>query len=146
MKIEQSIIINRNAKEVFDFVKDVSNHKKFGTAFQDARKLTEGELREGSEVMRKVNFMGKSIEAHQQVKTFNQDHQITFETIEGPVPVEDSFIVEQIGDNETRFTLSIEAKLSGMMKFGASMMKGQIESQIQNDLNNLKNLLESSAN
>jgi uncharacterized membrane protein len=142
MKIEQSIIINRNSGEVFDFVKDVSNHKKFGTAFQDARILSDGELKEGSEIMRKVNFMGKTMEARQQVKTFNPGQQITFETISGPVQVEDSFIVEDIGNMETRFTLLIEAKLSGMMKLGASMMKGQIEQQVKNDLNNLKEILE----
>lgn len=142
MKIEQSIVINKKAKEVFDFVKDLSNHKKFGTAFQDARNLTGGELKEGSEVIRTVNFMGKQIDARQQVKKLQPNQQITFETVAGPVPVTDSFILEEIGDNETRCTLLLEAKLSGMMKFGASMMKGQIERQIEGDLHNLKNILE----
>jgi uncharacterized membrane protein len=141
MKVEQSIEINKPADEVFGFLLDIDNHTKFGTAFYETKKISEGPVAIGTKIKRKGRFMGKELETTHEVASFVPAKVLAFKTIGAALEAQDSFVLED-KNGKTVVTQIIEAKPTGMMKLAAGIIKSKIADQMHNDLNLLKSLLE----
>ncbi len=73
MKFENSVVINRPVKRVFDFVTDISNNPKWQTDILELEVSSEGSIELGSTYRCVNRFLGQRIEAEVVVTDYVPD-------------------------------------------------------------------------
>jgi uncharacterized membrane protein len=115
---------------------------KFGSAFKDTKQISEGIFGMGTQVLKKASFLGREIDAYQQVTAFVPNQLIVFESLSGPVATKETCFFEAQEDGSTRVVIISEVEPKGMLKLAGTAIRNKVESQMVKDLGNLKAILE----
>ena len=137
---ENSIVINRPRSEVFAFVADHENDKKWRPGILDMERAS-GEGRGAIWRQGVKGPMGRRIPADIEVTAYEQNSHIAFRTLGGPVQPEGSYRFED-ANGGTRVTFSLNANLRGPQKLMAPMVAKSMRNQV-GALPTLKRILES---
>ncbi|MCK6540315.1 MAG: SRPBCC family protein [Anaerolineales bacterium] len=141
MKLEKSIHINCTPEKAFAFATDFANAPKWMVGFVEAKILTEGAARVGTQYVFVSKFLGQKMEMKSEVTVWEPPARYAYKGLEGPFPVAGSFAF-QAESGGTLVTVSIEAEPGGFFKLAEGMMKSQMDKQMDETMNALKKALE----
>lgn len=139
---EKSIFINLPQQEVFDYVTDPANDKKWRKSSISAEWTSEGTVGVGSTQHAVDKFMGRNLESDSEVTVWDPPNEFGWKSVGGPVPFELSLKLTPEGEG-TRLSFSGQAEIGGFFKLAEGLAGKQMEKQIDGDFNNLKKVLES---
>lgn len=142
IQIDKSIFIKRDPAEVFVFVTDVTNSPKYQSTMESAEWITDGPVGVGSTMKVVTRFLGKDIESTAQITDWQPPTQQSFKTIGGPIPMDITVKVEA-QDGGALLKQKGQVELAGFFKLAEGLLSGQVEKQMEADLNALKVMMES---
>lgn len=141
MTSEQSIFIKASPVTIFNYLMDVNNRKSYIPALEEVIMLDKGPIKKGSRYIEVANIAGRRLKTTYQVIEFEQNKHTAAQTLESIFPIRaDLDLTESSGGTE--LTISLNFKLKGIFKFGASFVKGIVDQQAQGILVKIKEALE----
>ncbi len=144
-RAEVSTTINRPIEEVFALLSDFSNNPKWASGSVEApKKTSDGPIGVGTTWHSVGKFLGRRIESDTEVTEFEANRKIAAKSKSGPFPVEFTMTLEPV-DGGTRVSQTIEAEPGGFFKLAEPLLVTIARRQFQNDLDNLKDLMEAHA-
>ena len=141
LRVEVGIDIARSPEEVFAFASDVDKLPLWLTGVIEAKQITEGPLRKGTELEHLHTFLGKRFSARYETTEYEADRRIAFRTISGPVDLETTITYEPI-EGGTRILQVAEGDPRGFFKVTEPVLVKLVRRQLKGSLENLKDLLE----
>ena len=139
--ITQSVTINRPVEEVWDFIGSFENTTRWSRGVLEARQTSDGSLGVGSTLQTVVKAFGRRRTADYLVTEYEPNHAFAFEVTSGPMTSRARYSVEPAGAG-TRLTASGEAQATGLYKLLAPVLVRTLERHSQDDLTNVKRILE----
>jgi carbon monoxide dehydrogenase subunit G len=141
--ITQSVTVNRPVAEVWDFISNFENTTRWSRGVLEARQTSDGPLGVGSTLRTVVKAFGRRRTADYLVTEYEPNRAFAFEVTSGPMTNRARYSVEPAGAG-TRLTASGEAEATGPYKLLAPILVSTVKRHSQNDLDNLKRILEAS--
>lgn len=141
---EKSVVINRPADEVFEYVADGESFSQWATEIVESKKTSDGPLAVGTTYTHVAQMLGRRIENHYEVTEYEANRKISMKSTSGPVPAEFTMIVASV-DGSSKFTIRAEAEVAGFFKLAEPLVARTMKRQQDANLANLKDLLEAQA-
>ena len=142
IELERSLTIRRPVAEVFAFVTDVEKSPRWQAWAVDARVVSEGPLAVGTQYEYVARFLGRRIESRSEVTAYEPDKRYAWKVTSGPIPAEASLDFESV-DGGTRVTLTGKGEPGGFFRLAEPVIGRMVKRQVEADIENLKDLLES---
>lgn len=141
IKVEHSVVINRPVPEVFAFVTDPANNAKWQEGLVESRIVSPGAMDVGSQITDVRKFLGRDMESKLEVTVFEPNKRFVQKVISGPIPFE---IIQTFDPsvNGTKLTVLTQGEPGGFFKMAAGVVQKQLESQLQGDVERLRNVLD----
>jgi len=143
-KIERSIVIDRPAEEVWNFVHDTANDVRWQPMLAESESLSDGPMSVGTQVRQVRHFLGLRIETILEVTEYEPNRRSAVRGISGPIPLSGSYEIEPV-DAGTRFTVSGELDAHGFFKLTEPVFARIAGRELESNLGHLKDLLEASS-
>jgi len=144
LKIETSIVINRPVEEVFAVLSNVENNSKWSSAFLEAKQTSAGPIGVGTTWRVVQKALGQRIEGEVEVTEYEPNQKWAQKSKSGPFPVEVWQTYEPVAGG-TRVSIVLEAEPGGFFKLAEPLLKAMLKRNIENDLANLKDLMDAHA-
>ena len=141
--ITQSVTVNRPVEEVWDFLSNFENTTRWSRGVLEARQTSEGPLGVGSTLQTVVRAFGRRRTADYLVTEYEPNHAFAFTVTSAPMTSRARYSIEP-AEAGTRLTASGEAEATGLFKLLAPIVVRTLKRHSQDDLNNLKRILEAS--
>jgi uncharacterized membrane protein len=143
MHVEESVVINRPPKEVFDYVANRHNLPEWSSLVQEVRTETQGPLsEEGTRFTTVAKLLGRSFETPFEVIVHDPPRRHTDRSTGGPFPQQYAHIIEEVEGGGTRLTEVTEGELGGFFRLAGPLLEMAGRRQFRADLETLKYLLE----
>ncbi len=139
-----STTIKRPVEDVFAVLSNVENNPKWSSVALEAKKTSEGPIGVGSTARFVGKFLGRRIESESEVTEFEPNRKYSWKSKSGPFPIKASTTFEQI-EGGTRVNTTAEAEPGGFFKLAEPLIMSMGKRQFQNDLDNLRDLMEANA-
>lgn len=144
INVERSVIILRPVEEVFNYVSNLTHSAEWQSGLTEIRQLTEQPLGVGTQFAFVRTFMGKKMEANNEITEFTPYSTVAFKTITGPIPAEPSYHFEPAGKG-TKLTSKIIMQPRGFVSLAEPLISASLARDVEANLKVLKEMLESSA-
>ena len=141
-KAEVSVVINRQAQEVFAYLTDIDKETAWQTGLIEAKQTSAGPVSVGTTVREVRQLMGRKMEVVFEITKFVPNEEMAFNSISGPFPMHGQYAL-QPEDGGTKVTFFVEVELSGVYKMAELIVVQTAKRQMGADLTRLKTLLES---
>lgn len=142
MKTEHSIFINKNADDVFNFLKDLKNHQKFVEAIKSVDTISDGDIKEGAKYKVHAGMMGKEVTLDYEITSLQKPSFISAKADSSLIKnLTQKYFITEEGEG-TNVKLEFEGNPGGLGGMFSGLIKTQVNSQIKKDLNRLKEYLE----
>lgn len=141
ISIKKSDYIASPAEDVFHMISHVETYPDWQDDVEFAERVTEGELRVGSQsrVVRKA--MGREMDSVFELTAYDPPGFLTVQLVGGPVALDVSWtLVSENGG--TQATITIDGELSGFFKLAEGVITKQLEQSLEEQFANLKSILE----
>ena len=142
--VETSTIIDKPRGKVAKFAANPANAPLWYANIESVDWKTSHRVAVGSKFTFVARFLGKQIEYTYEIVEYEPLELLVMRTHEGPFPMETTYTWEAVSPKSTRMTLRNRGSPGGFAKFAGPMVKRAIRKATQNDLEVLKELLESS--
>ena len=139
--ITQSVTINRPVAEVWTFISNFENSTRWSRGVLEARQTSDGPLGVGSTLQTVVKAFGRRRTADYLVTELEPNQAFAFEVASGPMASRARYSVEPAGAG-TRLTASGEAEATGLYRLLAPVLVRTLKRHSQEDLANVKRILE----
>jgi carbon monoxide dehydrogenase subunit G len=139
----QSVTVNRPVAEVWDFISNFENTTRWSRGVLEARQTSHGPLGVGSTLQTVVKAFGRRRTADYLVTEYQPNHAFAFKVTSGPMSSRARYSLEPAGAG-TRLTASGEAEAAGLYKLLAPILARIVKRHSEDDLANLKRILEAS--
>ena len=116
INVEKSIIIQRPVEEVFNYVSNLTHSAEWQSGLTEVRQITEQPLGVGTRYALVRTFIGRKMEANNEITEFTPGVKVAFKTISGPIPLEASYQFEP-AEMGTKLTSKIEMQPNIMSHF-----------------------------
>ena len=142
LTVKHSIVIDRPIELVFDYVTDIKRMVEWIGPTIEANQTSENPRGVGTTSSRVSQFLGRRIESEMETVEFEPNQLIVNKAISGPMPeFEERISVESVQDG-TRVTIRLEGEPGGLFKLAMPILSRRARSQVANDLDTLKDLVE----
>ena len=145
LRIEKSIEINQPIVKVFEFVRNPENEPLWRTEIYESQLASEAPFGVGSKINQTVHFLGRNIEGSAEITVYEPNQNFSWKLICGPIPGEGHNIFEDLGEGQTRYTISTEFDVGGFFKLAEPIVGRTTRRQVEANLATLKDLLEADA-
>ena len=135
-----TVEIARPPEDVYAYLTDVSNLPQWQSSASSAE--ADGTLREGARIRERRTFMGREVKTELEVTAHEPGRRFDLRALSGPIRFEVRHSFEAVG-NGTRVRLAVEGEADGMLRFAGPMVARRAERQFRDDLQRLKQVLES---
>jgi uncharacterized protein YndB with AHSA1/START domain len=143
-RFDVSTTIKRPVEEVFAVLADFSNGSKWVSgAVEPAKKTSAGPIGVGTTWHAVGRFLGRKLESDFEYTEFEANRKIAF-TGKKPFPLTSTFTLEPLAGG-TRVGQTVEGEPGGFFKLAEPLVVTMAKRQFQNDLNNLRDLMEARA-
>lgn len=139
--VEESIVIDRAANEVFAHVSDQTNAPRWQRGLTEVRRTTAGPLGVGTRHIVVRTFMGRRLELTNEYTRYEPSKLVEF-AIEGTMPGVASYVVDPGDGDLTKLVARIEVRPSGLARLAEPLMAAAMRRDIVANLASLKTLLE----
>jgi uncharacterized membrane protein len=143
VKAELSTTIKRPVEEVFAVMSDLSKNPKWISAVNETTKTSDGPIGVGTTWHSVARFLGRRMESDTVCTEFEVDRTFTYEATT-PFPLTAAFTFESVAGG-TRVEQVVDAEPGGFFKLAGPLLVAAAKRQFQNDLDNLRDLLEGDA-
>ncbi len=137
---EKSFWTSKNPQEVFGFISDPTKDAEWRDTSVSAEWISEPPHGVGSTYKSVDKFMGRNIEATQEITAWDSPNQYGFKGDSGPMTFELTWTFES-QDNGTKATISVEAQSGGFFKMAENLFRKQVEKQFDTDMASLKRVM-----
>ena len=139
---ERTIEIQRPPAEVFAFLADAENDRKWRDGIVDIRRQGGGDVGVGTRYRQRMKGpLGRRIPASIEITAYEPERLIAFHALEGPVRPEGRYELSP-SDGGTRLLFALRAETGGLKKLMAPMVRRTMEREVGR-LEQLKTVLES---
>ena len=143
--VEESILINREPKEVFDFATDYTNISVIDSSqTEDVEKLTDGPFGVGTRMRGVAKVLGRKIPWTAECTVFETPNKMRIESTDAPLAFAFDYLYDA-AEGGTRATVRSETEsgLGGVFgKFGDGLVTRTYAKQMRANLETLKELME----
>jgi hypothetical protein len=140
INVESSVVINKTVAEVFAFATNNANTTKWQGGVEAV--IPEGPPNVvGSKYKEVRKFMGQDMSSTMEITAFEPNAKWAAKVITGPVPYEVTITYEASGSG-TKMTTHVEGEPKGFFKVAEGMLKGQLQTSLDEDGQRLKKILE----
>ncbi len=143
VRAELSVTIKRPIEEVFAAMSDASKNAQWVSGVSETTKTSDGPIGVGTTYHSVGRFLGHRMESDITYTEFEPNRSYAFETTT-PFPVTATFTYESVADG-TRVVQDVEAEPGGFFKLVGPLLVAAAKRQFQNDLDNLRDLMEADA-
>ena len=143
-RAEMSTVVNRPIEDVFAVLSNVENNPKWSSAAVEAQQTSAGPVGVGTTMRFVGRFLGRRVESRAVVTQFETNRIFAWQSSAGPFPMQGSLTFERINGG-TRVNSVFEAEPAGFFKLVEPLMVMMAKRRSQNDLDNLKGLMEADA-
>ncbi len=141
--VEKSVMINKSVADVFAFVTNSDNTTKWQVGVE-AVQQEEGPVNTvGSRYTEVRKFMGQEMKTTLEIATFVPNAKWGAKVVKGPVPYEMTVTFEA-ANGGAKMTTHIEGEPTGFFKVAQGMVSSQLEKNLEESGQKLKELLEAS--
>ena len=142
-RAEVSTTIKRPIEEVFAVLSDFSNNSKWPSGSVETKKTSDGPIGVGTTWHGVGKLLGRRIESDTEVTEFVANSKIAA-TAKSPFPATVTITFEPV-DGGTRVSTTVEAEPGGFFNLAEPLLVTIARRQFQNDLDNLRDLMEAHA-
>lgn len=136
-----TIILNVPIQTVFDFVTDIENLPNWAGAFDEIRDFSGNPVGIGSTWTSISKFMGREVVSQNCVTEWHEPQQVVFSIKNMAGDGLNTWSLEALDDNQTRFTLQLDGEAKGIARMAVGLIRSQADKQMNSDLKNLKTIL-----
>ncbi len=143
MKVEQSVIINLPTDEIFAYVSNLENLADWSGVVISARKISSEETLVGTTVRCTIRVLGRWFDNTFEIVECVSSRYLTIKSITGVAPILICYRFEPAEGGGTN--VSVEEFIhftGGFLGFAETLITRVINRQVANDLQTLKDLLE----
>ena len=140
INVSESIMIQKPVEDIFNYTTDLHNLPKWQKSIKSIE-APEGPATKGYQYINVRRFLGQDIKTAFEVLEVNKNSNFILKSKDGPVEIQVNLSFEPIGD-ATKMTTNLQAKVGGFFKVAEGMVAKQMQSQIIDDSNELKSLME----
>lgn len=140
-KVDTSAVINRPVEQVFAFVTNLENNKKWQAGLVETVLLEEGPLRLGTRLKDVRQFLGQRIESIAEVTEYKPNREFGFRVASGPIPFHGQMSFEA-AEGSTRITFVGEGEPGGLFKLLEPIVVSAFQKRIEENYARLKSILE----
>ena len=145
IKLAQSVTVNRPVAEIWTFISNFENTTRWSRGVLEARQTSEGPMGVGSTLQTVVRAFGRRRTASYLVTEYEPNTAFAFEVTSGVMTSKARFSVEPAeAEAGTRLTASGEVDAVGPYKLLAPILVRTLKRHSEDDLANLKRILEAS--
>jgi hypothetical protein len=141
-RIERSIVIERPAKEVFEFLHGAGTDAMWQTTLLESEPVTDGPPHIGAQIREVRRFLGLRIEMTRELTDYAPPTASSFKVVSGPVPIVGSYLLEST-NGATKLTAMGDLDAHGFFKLAEPVFARMAGRELETSLDNLKDLLES---
>ena len=141
---EVSTFINCPPQEVFDFMTNPANTAKWQNGTESAKWASEGPVGVGSKFHAVGRMMGREINMDIEVSQWNPPSLWAMKANNGPLKFENTNKFEP-KDGGTQLVQDFVGEVGGFFKLAEALAVTMARRQFQNDLDNLRDLMEANA-
>lgn len=142
-QITKTILIQRPVEDVFAFVSNYENDPRWRSGVVEMQQTPRSTSQVGTTTSEKLRFVGMSFSTDAEVVEYIPNKKIAFRSTAAMTPAQGFREVLPSGENRTLFTYYLEVKFGGLFKLLAPVFVRDFEKRAENDLQTLKQLLES---
>jgi uncharacterized protein YndB with AHSA1/START domain len=143
LRAEVSTTIKRPVEEVFAVISDASKDERWISSVSETTQTSDGPIGEGTTWHSVSKFLGRRMEMDITYTEFEPNRRLAFD-MTGPFPVTMAFTFEPESDG-TRVEQVVDAEPGGFFKIVGPLLVAAAKRQFQNDLDNLRDLMEADA-
>jgi uncharacterized membrane protein len=140
--VQTDVVINRPASQVAAYAGDPSNAPRWYKNIESADWKTPPPIAVGSRLAFVAHFLGRRLAYTYEVIELVPGRRLVMRTAEGPFPMETTYTWEAVSEGQTRMTLRNRGEPSGFSRIAAPLMAAAMRRANQQDLANLKRLME----
>jgi uncharacterized protein YndB with AHSA1/START domain len=140
VSVEQSMVISRPVRDVFDFVADPLNNPKWRDDHISTQRTSDSPAGPGATYREIVRFVGQQ-EFASQIVDYEPNQRTTIQFISGPLRPRVSYTFEPLAEG-TRLISRVDVQPTGLFKLMTPMMSNMIRKQWQRNFVNLRRVLE----
>ena len=141
--VQTEIVIDRPRDQVAAFAAEPDNATAWYRNIKTVEWQTEPPLAVGSQIAFVAKFLGRRLVYTYEIKTLVRGERLVMSTSEGPFPMETTYTWEESSRGGTKMTLRNRGQPSGFSMLAAPVMAAAMRRANQNDLRQLKRILES---
>jgi uncharacterized membrane protein len=142
--IEKSIIILQPIEEVFNYVSNLAHSAEWQNGLTEVHQISGQSLGVGTQYAFVRTFLGRKMEASNEITEFAPNELVAFKTISGPIPLEASYEFESYGKS-TKLTAKIEMQPKGFVSLAEPLISASLQRDVEANLIVLKDILENQA-
>jgi hypothetical protein len=142
---QNSILINRPLEEVFAFLSNAENDLKWKSGAVEVKKTSIGPVGIDSTWRSIGHLLGHRIESKMECTEYEVDRKYTVKSQSAPFPFESRVTLGRVAGS-TSVNMTSETALERFFNLGQPFLTSMIKRQFQNDLANLKDVMEAHAN
>lgn len=140
--VTTTIVIERPIAEVAAYAGDPSKAPTWYRRIASAEWETDPPISLGSRIAFQARFMGRDLEYTYEVTEYTPSEQVAMQTAQGPFPMATTYTWRPVGPDKTHMTLRNHGEPSGFSKLMAPLMARMMRRAMNQDLADLKRLLE----
>jgi uncharacterized membrane protein len=141
---EFGLLIDRPVADVFAFLSNLNNLPRWQNMIREVKPANDKASGLGAAFTAKGEVMGRSIDGTLEVVEYEPGVRFGYKAKMGPAGIQASVTFKPAGTG-TKLSLSANAEPAGIFKLAEGALQGQLKSQMEKNLANLKTLLESGA-
>jgi uncharacterized membrane protein len=143
-RADASTTIDRPVEDVFAVLSDPETSPQWSSASLESKKTSEGPIGVGTTSRSVSKLLGRRIETELEITEFEPNRRFVLHSKSGPFPLQATVNFERL-DGGTRVNVTVEAEPGGFFKLAEPLIVRTAKRQFQNDLDNLKDLMEANA-
>ena len=141
IEVKHSVVIRRPVEEVFAFLTNLGNEKRWQPDIQELGWTTDGPIGPGSTFREVRLVMGRPVELICEVTAFEPNRRFCIRTVGGELPFTSCRLFESVAGG-TRTTQATDVQVRGVFKFLAPFIAHRARRQLAVEMGNLKSILE----
>lgn len=142
IELEHSVIIKRPVNEVFAFTTNPANSSSWRVGLLDAKQITAGPMQVGSVIEETVQVLGRKLTSKVEVTGLEPDVMRRIRVKLGPLPIDMREEYEATPEG-TRLRIVGQTDVKGPQRIAAKAAMSQVKRQLEQELANIKQVLES---
>ncbi len=142
--VEAEVFIYKPRNEVAEYASNPDNDPVWITGITEANLLTYPPVGLGTRVERVAGFLGRKVEYVLETTEYRPDELVVMTSVKGPFPMKVTYGFEE-AKGGTLARIRIEGETTGFYQLAGPIMSRAVKRNITNDLETLKDILESRA-